>query len=90
LKKEVATHAQEEFERFMANRKNRDKKSELLINAYESVLTKERKKERQILNKVRDKEIQKNRPPQDQWYELKSSEFNQECYRNRVALKPNG
>ena len=59
----------------MGNRKNRDDKAGLLISAYESVLYNNRRKEREILNRVRDKEIQKNRPPQDQWYELKSSEF---------------
>lgn len=67
--------AQNDFEQFMANRKHRDPKSELLVNAYEAVLYHERRGERQILNKKRDIEIQKNRPPRDYWYELKSEEF---------------
>ena len=42
-----------------------------------------------MLNTVRFKEFEKNRPPQDKWYELKTSEFTKELYRNRMALKPN-
>lgn len=42
-----------------------------------------------MLNSKRFKEFEKNRPPQDKWYELKNSEFSKELYRNRMALKPN-
>lgn len=74
----------------MNERDKREDPAKLIIDAYEGVLFNNRRKEKDLLNKVRDKEIQKNRPPQDQWYRLKTSEFHQECYRNRVALKPNG
>ena len=53
------------------------------------MLTDARVAERSILNKQRFKEYEKNRPPQDKWYELKSAGFQKELYRNRVALKPN-
>ena len=62
----------------------------LIIEAYENVLLKHRRLERDILNKQRTKEYEKNRPPQDKWYELKTTEFAKELYRNRVALKPDG
>jgi len=39
------------------------------------VLTNGRTIEREILNKERFKEYEKNRPPQDKWYEMKSSGF---------------
>lgn len=38
---------------------------------------------------MRFKEYEKNRPPEQGWYELKTSQFSKELYRNRVALKPN-
>lgn len=41
------------------------------------------------LNEKRMTEYEKNRPPQDRWYELKSKEFSKELYRNRMELKPN-
>ena len=59
------------------------------MNAYEGILYDGRKNERDILNKVRFKEIEKNRPPEDGWYVKKDKEFSKELYRNRVALKPN-
>jgi len=46
-------------------------------------------KEREILNRERFKEHEKNRKPRPQWYALKTPEFSKELYRNRVALKPN-
>jgi hypothetical protein len=73
----------------MADRNDRNDKNTLIIQAYEKILFDNRTKEKRILNSVRDKEYQKNRPPADQWYSLKSNTFHQECYRNRVALKPN-
>ena len=42
-----------------------------------------------MLNKKRFTEYEKNRPPQDKWYEIKGQGFQKELYRNRVALKPN-
>ena len=73
----------------MNPREKREEKSKLIIEAYEKILFDNRCHERKLLNMARDKEIQKNRPPRDHWYEMKSGEFNQEFYRNRVALKPN-
>lgn len=61
----------------------------MIIEAYEGVLYEKRKLEKELLNTVRFKEFEKNRPPQDRWYELKSAEFSKELYRNRMALKPN-
>ena len=59
------------------------------MDAYEGVLYEMRKNEKELLNNKRFKEYEKNRPPQDKWYELKSTEFSKELYRNRMALKPN-
>ena len=53
------------------------------------MLTDKRCHEKGILNGQRFKEYEKNRPPQNNWYELKSGEFSKELYRNRMALKPN-
>lgn len=52
-------------------------------------MTEKRKLEKEVLNSKRQKEYEKNRPPQDRWYELKNTEFSKELYRNRMALKPN-
>lgn len=60
-----------------------------MIDAYENVLLRKRKKEREILNAVRYEEYERNRPPEQKWYEFKHNGFNKELYRNRVALKPN-
>lgn len=62
---------------------------QLIIDAYEGVLYEKRKLERELLNSKRFREYEKNRPPQDRWYELKTTEFSKELYRNRMALKPN-
>ena len=80
--------AQEEYEKFIADKTRMDGKS-LIIEAYEGVLYDRRRTERELLNGKRFKEYEKNRPPQDRWYELKSTEFSKELYRNRMALKPN-
>lgn len=77
-----------EYEKFINDRQRFNNK-ELIIEAYEGVLLNKRQGELDILNKQRFKEYEKNRPPQDQWYKLKSGEFSKELYRNRVALKPN-
>ena len=60
-----------------------------MIEAYENVLLRNRRRERDILNKVRHEEYERNRPPESKWYEFKHNGFNKELYRNRVALKPN-
>ena len=49
----------------MNDRDNRDDKHSLIIEAYENMLFNNRRQEKDLLNRVRDKEIQKNRPPQD-------------------------
>jgi hypothetical protein len=60
----------------------------LLIETYENILHENRLKERDLLNKKRNEEIQKNRPPQHEWYKLKTKQFSDEAYRNRISLKP--
>ena len=76
------------YEKFI-NDKKRQNTKDLIISAYEGVLTHNREEEKNVLNKQRFTEYEKNRPPQDNWYEMKSSGFQKELYRNRVALKPN-
>ena len=88
LKKKTDRIAHEKFELFMARDRVPEDTKVLMISAYEDVLLKHRRKERDMLNRQRMKEYEKNRPPQDKWYELKSTEFAKELYRNRVALKP--
>lgn len=73
----------------MIGDKNRLDQKGLIIEAYESVLLERRRLEKGLLNSKRFKEYEKNRPPQEKWYMLKSSEFTKELYRNRMALKPN-
>ena len=89
LKKETKTEAYKEFQNFIKDKKPRPSSKNLCIEAYESILTAERQEERKQLNNMRFKEFERNRPPADKWYELKSSDFTKELYRNRVALKPN-
>jgi len=89
LKKETKTEAYKEFQNFIKDKKPRPSSKNLCIEAYESILTAERLEERKQLNGMRFKEFEKNRPPADKWYELKSKDFSKELYRNRVALKPN-
>ena len=80
--------AQERYDKFIHDKSRFDQKA-LIIEAYEGVLYERRKLEKELLNGKRFKEYEKNRPPQDRWYELKSCEFSKELYRNRMALKPN-
>lgn len=82
-------HAQVLFEELMNHRDKRENSNQLMIDAYENVLLRKRKKEREILNAVRYEEYERNRPPEQKWYEFKHNGFNKELYRNRVALKPN-
>jgi hypothetical protein len=88
MREKMKMQAMNEYEAFI-NDKTRFQSKDLIIQAYESVLTDQRKTEKTILNRQRNQEFEKNRPPQDNWYELKTSGFQKELYRNRVALKPN-
>lgn len=81
--------AQEEYERFIHDKSLRFDQKKLIIEAYEGILYEQRQTERNMLNEKRFKEFEKNRPPQDKWYMLKSTGFAKELYRNRMALKPN-
>jgi hypothetical protein len=76
------------YEEFVSD-KTRFASKELIIEAYEGVLLEKRRLENRILNGQRFKEYEKNRPPQNNWFELKTGEFSKELYRNRMALKPN-
>ena len=89
LKGQVHQDAYNKFNDFIKDKAPRPSGKQLCIEAYESILTHERLNERDQLNKQRFKEYEKNRPPADKWYELKSKDFSKELYRNRVALKPN-
>ena len=80
--------ANEEYEKFIRQKEGRPDANKLCIEAYEGILTHDRKAEKDQLNAERFKEYELNRPPADKWYELKSTEFSKELYRNRVALKP--
>lgn len=60
----------------MGDKHARSEKHELIVDAYESIMLHGRKHEQKILNYVRDKEYQKNRPPANQWYSLKNNTFN--------------
>jgi hypothetical protein len=62
------------YEKFINERKRLNPK-DLIIDAYEGVLTHNRETEKDVLNKQRFTEYEKNRPPQDNWYEMKSSGF---------------
>lgn len=88
LKDAMERPGMREYEKFI-NDKTRYKPNELIIETYEDILTYNRKKEKDALNETRFIVYEKNRPPQDKWYEMKSSGFQKELYRNRVALKPN-
>jgi len=48
-----------------------------------------RRKERKILNKRRQDTSEQIRPPVDKWWELKTSQFNNEILRNRMHVGPN-
>ena len=63
--------AQKEYERQITSKERLDPRK-LCVEAYEGILTKERIRERNLLNKVRFSEYERNRPPADKWYELKS------------------
>ena len=58
----------------MESRLHKDSMVEM-IDAYETILYNERKGEKSILNRQRFKEYERNRPPADKWFELKSTDF---------------
>ena len=83
----VMREAQVKFDEFIVQKELIDGKSRC-IEAYETILYDRRRHEKDILNAERKKEIEKNRPPEPNWYMLHSKEFSKELYRNRVALRP--
>jgi ribosomal protein S7 len=76
------------FNAFMKDKKKQDAKG-LVIDAYEAINTVQRQHERDILNAKRFEEYEKNRPPSDKWWEVKTANFNAEVVRNRVSLDGN-
>lgn len=64
-------------------------KEGLVYNTYESILRELRQRETDLLNSRRAEAYDVHRPPQEKWYELKSSEFTPEMHRHRMSLKPN-
>ena len=67
LFEEMEREALVEYEKFITDKKRNEPK-EMIIRAYEGVLNDHRKDERNILNKERKKEYDKNRPPEHGWY----------------------
>mmetsp|Transcript_24511 Transcript_24511/g.27876 ORF Transcript_24511/g.27876 Transcript_24511/m.27876 type:complete len:494 (-) Transcript_24511:445-1926(-) len=64
-------------------------KEKLLASTYEAILYNLRSRERELLNKKRDEQFNRHRPPNEKWWELKSEDFCEELYRNRMQMKPN-
>lgn len=73
--------------RVLANPLCEEKKKEVLISTYESLLYALRKREKEILNQKRFLEYEKNRPPVERWYTLTTPQFSQEVVRNRLWSK---
>ena len=88
LKEQTKQEASQKFEKRMSNKFMTNSNKEM-IDAYETILYNKRFGEKEILNKVRNKEYERNRPPADKWFELKTPDFSKELYRNRVSNKPN-
>ena len=86
--KDIEREGVKKYEKFI-NDKTRFRPCELIIDAYEGILDCERVDERETLNMKRNREYNKNRLPEDYWYMLKTKDFYNELYRNRVSLKPN-
>ena len=63
-------------------------KEGLVLHTYESILEELRARERTILNQKRMDAYEKNRPPQEKWYELKSNEFTEELQRHMNNMRP--
>ena len=72
--KEIEKKALKDYDEFI-NDKTRYKPLELIIDAYEGILQDRRVDEKTTLNKKRFREYERNRPPQDHWYELKDRGF---------------
>ena len=87
LRDQVKKEAGERYDKFISDPKRGNQK-ELQILAYESILYDERRLEQAVLNKKRQEEIEKNRPPNPGWWSNCTNEFHKEVYRNRVDLKP--
>ncbi len=85
---EIKRQARRKFDELLDDKNPQDKKK-LLIETFEGLLYEKRRLERDYLNEKRAKEYEKNRPPQQKWYELKTPQFAEELYRNRMELKPN-
>ena len=66
---------------------NTREKEGLVLHTYESILEELRARERAILNQKRMEIYEKNRPPQEKWYELKSNDFTDEIQRHMNSLK---
>ena len=88
MRQDTRLEGHQKYEEFVSD-KTRFESKKLIIEAYEGVLLDKRQLEMGILNGQRFKEYEKNRPPQNNWFELKGGEFSKELYRNRMALKPN-
>jgi len=89
MKARVSKEALTGYEKFIANKKREDEKL-LCIEAYEKLLLDQRMIERELLNKKRRTEHDKNRAPHPGWYMGRDKEFSRELYRNRVELRPRG
>ena len=74
LQEKYQREAMESYDDFIGDR-TRVNNKELIIKAYEDLLTYDRRGELGILNKERHKEYESRRPPQDQWYTMKGSGF---------------
>ncbi|CAI2379134.1 unnamed protein product [Moneuplotes crassus] len=85
---QISREARNRYEELMKEGKT-GKKNLYMLKAFEALLYEQRRIEKEMLNLQRDKEYEKNRPPQEGWYMLKTEEFNKELYRNRMAMKPN-
>ena len=75
LKVKTQSEAYKEYNRFIKDKKDRSDTNKLCVETYETILTDTRQQERERLNQERFKEYEKNRPPADKWYELRTKEF---------------
>lgn len=85
---EIKRQAWWKFDDLLGDKNPQDKKK-LLIETFEGLLYEKRRLEWEYLNEKRAKEYEKNWPPQQKWYELKTPQFAEELYWNRMELKPN-
>ena len=75
LKQKHHVEHYKDYQKFIKDKGPRPNDKELILDAYESILTHERVNEREQLNRQRSKVYERNRPPADKWYELKSKGF---------------